>query len=463
MILDIKTPYNYRPYKWEIPAIQAFEKRKELWLNIHRRGGKDLLFFCALALPTAFERSGTYPYIWPTLKQGRDALWEGKDEDGRDILDYYVPKEMIVKKDNVDMKLTVRAIGGTSQIQIFGTNGGQYEALRGKPANDAFYSEFARQDPRVMEVVSPMLLKTGGRAAYNSTPNGNNHFKSGYYLAKNNPDSFALTATIEDTFDHQGNRLVTEADIQKERDKGKTEDYINQEYYCSFMQGVEGTYIGKQLQIAENDGRIGNFVYDESVPVITVWDLGVANFMAILFFQLIGNEVHIIDYHEASGFSFVYYAQVLKDKGYLYKKHWAPHDIKAREMGPDNSKEKRALSRLEKAEKVGIKFDVIDLITFENSIDNAMAIMSRCYFNKSNKGVNQLLTHLEQWGRRWNEQIQGYTDWERDDIHTHAGAAFRYMATVVMEGTHRVEGEYSQWEKERDAEALARASKYTGI
>lgn len=462
MNLEIDDPYNYKPYKWEIPIIQAFENKKELWLNLHRRAGKDLLCFCQFLLPSAFERPGTYHYVWPLLKQGRDAIWEGKDEDGRDILQYYVPQEMIAKKDNQDMKLTLYAIGGTSQIQIFGTNKGQYESLRGKPGNGVVYSEYSRQDPRGRDVVSPMILKTGGWSVYNSTPNGNNHFKEGYYLAKNNPNCYALTATVEDTFNHQGNRLITEADIQKERDDNRTDDYINQEYYCSFNQGIEGTYIGKQLQIAENDGRIGNFIYDESVPVYTVWDLGVANFMSIIFYQLIGNEVHIIDYHEASGYSFVYYAQVLKDKDYLYGKHWAPHDIKAREMGSDNSKEKRALSRLEKADKVGIKFDIIDRINFENSVDNAMAVMSKCYFNKRSKGVNQLITHLEQWGRKWNEQIQAYTDWERDDIHTHAGAAFRYMSTVVMEGTHSTKGQWSKWDEEQDAEALARANKYTG-
>jgi len=462
MNLEIDIPYNYKEYDWEIPAVKAFYEGKEIWLNIHRRGGKDLLCFCRFLLPSAFKRPGTYHYIWPSLKQGRDAIWEGKDEKGRDILKHYVPQEMIAHKDNADMKLTLYAIGGTSQIQIFGTNKQQYEALRGKPGNGVVYSEFARQDPRGRDVVSPMIRKTNGWEVYNSTPNGNNHFKAGYHTAKNNPNCYAITATIEDTYDHQGNRLVNEADIQKERDNNRTEDYINQEYYCSFAQGIEGTYIGKQLQIAENEGRIGNYVYDESVLVYTAWDLGVANFMTIIFYQLIGNEVHIIDYHEASGFSFVYYAQVLKDKGYLYQKHWAPHDIKVKEMGPDNSKEKRALSRLEKAEKVGIKFDIIDRISFENSVDNALAITSRCFFNNQSKGVRLLLTHLQQWGRKWNEQIQDYTDWERDDVHTHAGAAYRYMATVVMEATHSAQGKWSDWEAEQDAEAIRNSNPYTG-
>jgi len=277
-------------------------------------------------------------------------------------------------------------------------------------------------------------------------------------MAKNNPDCYAITATVEDTYDHQGKRLVTEADIQKERDKGKTEDYINQEYYCSFNQGIEGTYLGKQLQIASNEGRIGSFQCDETFPVYTAWDLGVGDFMAIIFYQLIGNKVVIVDYHEATGYSFVYYAKIMKEKDYYYDSHYAPFDIKNREMGAGSNKELRALSRLDKAEEVGITFEPVPKASFENSVDNARAIMSRCYFNIDNKDVRKLITHLEQWGRTWNDQIQDYTDWEAKNVHKHAGAAFRYMATVVTEETHTAD-----YDDSYDEDYKAKCSPYVGL
>lgn len=466
MNLDIRLPHNYKIYDWLIPAKIAFEQGKEIWLTIHRRGGKDLFSLSEILLPEAFEHPGTYQYVWPSLKQGRDSFWEGKDEKGRDVMEKYIPQEMIVHKDNADMKLIVASIGGTSQIQVFGTNKQQYIALRGKPSNGAVFSEYAFQDPRGEENVSPMLAKTGGWAVYNSTPNGNNHYKTGYYLAKQmakkkNSNFYTILATVEDTYGHDGKRLVTEAAIQKERDKGKTEDFINQEYYCSFNQGIEGTYLGKQLQIVTNEGRMLSLAYDESVPVHTAWDLGVGDFMTIIFYQMIGNWVHILDYLEATGYSFVYYAQKLKerheDKGFLYGSYYAPFDIKDREMGSLDHKETRALSRQEKAEKIGIEFEEVDRTSFENSVDNARAILRRCKFNTDSKGVRLLISHLEQWGRKWNDIVQEYSDWEAKNIHKHAGAAFRYMATVVMEETHTAE-----WEED-DYEAEARASRYTGI
>ena len=256
------------------------------------------------------------------------------------------------------------------------------------------------------------------------------------------------------------NRLVTEADIQKERDKGKTEDYINQEFFCSFNQGIEGTYLGKQMQLAYNEGRILSLAYEETVPVYTAWDLGVGDFMAIVFYQMIGNWVHIIDYLEATGYSFLYYAQKLKErteeKGYYYGVHYAPFDIKNREMGSDGQ-EIMALSRKDKAEKVDILFEDVEKTSFINSVDNARAIMRRCKFNSDSKGVRLLISHLEQWGKRWNDINMEYGDTEAPNAHKHGGAAFRYMSTVVTEETHTAD-----WD-DIDENYKNKCSEYVGL
>ena len=104
---DVILPYHYLEYEWEKPLVKAFKTGKEIWLVLHRRGGKDAFCWNRCAIPSAIQRPGTYQYTFPTLKQARDTIWEGKDEEGRDILDYYVPKGAIIKPDNADMKLTL--------------------------------------------------------------------------------------------------------------------------------------------------------------------------------------------------------------------------------------------------------------------------------------------------------------------------------------------------------------------
>jgi hypothetical protein len=406
--------------------IVAFEQGKEVWKTIHRRGGKDLFDLKEILLPEAFEKPGSYQYIWPSLKQGRDSFWEGKDEEGRDIMQYYIPQEMILHKDNADMKLTVASVGGTSLIQVFGTNDGQYIALRGKPSNGAVFSEAAFQDPRADEIISPMIRKTNGWRTYNSTPNGNNWYKQRWDLALKNQNCFCLLATVNDTYDHNGNRLITDADIEKERADGKSEDFIQQEYYCSFNQGIEGTYVGRQIQQARNDGRILRVPYDPSYLVDTFWDIGIGDKDAIWFVQRVGKEIRIIDYREQTGATWAYWARVFKDTEYLFGRHYAPFDIKNREKA---GKEEAAKTRLEWAKEVGIKFLITPDASFENGCDAIRGILNLCCFDEVKTAVG--VKHLEQWGRVWNKQEQRYTDFEKRDEHTHAGAAARYMAINI--------------------------------
>ena len=429
MNLDINIPYNYIPYKWEIPIVIAFQQGKELWKTIHRRGGKDLFELSEVLLPEAFEHPGTYQYVWPLLKQGRDSFWEGKDEEGDDIMRKYIPEEMILHKDNADMKLTVASIGGTSLIQVFGTNKGQFIALRGKPSNGAAFSEFAYQDPRGEEVISPMIRKSKGWKSFNSTPNGNNFYKDRWDRAKKNPDCYTILATVLDTYDHNGNRLVTDADLQKERDDGKSEDYINQEYFCSFNQGIEGTYIGKELQALENAGHITKVPYERELLVDTYWDLGVtSDSMAVWFVQQLGNEVRFIDFAEATASTFTYWKEIFQEKGYLYGRHFAPPDVRVKEMV---TKGAIAKTRLEHAADVGIKFEIVENCSHQNSVEVLRGLLPNCWFDeeKTRKGRR----HLEMWGKVWNDILQMYTGVEKRDEHHHAGAAARYAAISIRQ------------------------------
>jgi len=328
------------------------------------------------------------------------------------------------------MKLILHSIGGTSQIQIFGTNGQQYEALRGKPGNGVIFSEYSRQDPRGRDVVSPMLRKTGGWAVYNSTPNGRNHFKEGYDTAKQHPDRcYTLTATVEDTYNHQGNRLVSEANIQAERDDHRTEDYINQEYYCSFNQGIEGTYIGKELQELELAGHITKVLYEKELLVDTYWDLGVtSDAMAVWFVQQLGNEVRYIDFAEATASTFTYWKELLQEKGYLYGRHFAPPDVQVKEMV---TKGNVAKSRLEHAADVGINFEIIENCSHQNSVEVLRGLLPVCWFDEEKTRVGR--RHLEMWGKIWNDTLQMYTGVEKRDEHHHAGAAIRYSAISIRQ------------------------------
>src|SRR6185295_19624149 len=80
------------------------------------------------------------------------------------------------------------------------------------------------------------------------------------------------------------------------------------------------------------DGRITGVAYDDAAPVHTAWDIGYRDDTAIWFYQVVRNEIHVIDYHASSGQTIAFYTKLVSDKPYRYGQHWLPHDARAKTL-----------------------------------------------------------------------------------------------------------------------------------
>ena len=86
------------------------------------------------------------------------------------------------------------------------------------------------------------------------------------------------------------------------------------------LENVRGSIYGELITKLEDEKRIARVPYDPSYPVNTAWDLGYNDSTAILFYQNVGHAINIIDCYENSNQAFPHYAQVLKEKDYVYDK-----------------------------------------------------------------------------------------------------------------------------------------------
>ena len=432
----IAIPHNFMPYWWQIPSYNMLRDGflRGIWVD-HRRCGKDIRGF-NLIVEEMWNNPGLYYYVFPSQKQGRKILWEGyTDPDdlgvGHKFIEKFLPKGILCgKPNNTDMKFSLYTKGNRthSLFQIIGTDQNRYENMRGTNPRGVIFSEQARQHPGAWDVVRPILMKNKGWAIFQSTPNGKNHFKELYDKALKNPKWFTCRHTVDDTYDDHNRRLITKEQIAEEILMNMTEDFAQQEFYCSFMQGVEGTYVGRQMNDAELDGRILTLPYDPAYLVDTYWDIGVADFDSVWFVQQVGKEIRFIDYEEVTGKTWAYWARTLQEKGYLYGKHYAPFDIKNREKA---GKEEVAKSRLAWAGDVGIHFAITPRASFENGLQLIRGLLGLCSFDEKKTVVGR--KHLEQWGRVWDKREQRYKDFEAQNPHTHAGASSRYAAINIRQ------------------------------
>jgi len=207
-----------------------------------------------------------------------------------------------------------------------------------------------------------------------------------------------------------------------------SEYMIQQEYYCSFDKGIEGSYYGKLIQDAElcDPPRITSVPYDRSVPVHTSWDLGIGDSMVVWYFQLVGTEVHWIDYDEETGKGIDFmWQEVLQKKDYMYGTHYAPHDVGARSL-------QTAQSTLDFARDLGLIFKKLERTRIEHRITLTRAKLPNCWWDKEK--CERGLKALTQYHKEWDETHECYRDVPVHDWASHAADGFGYGCQSMAKG-----------------------------
>lgn len=415
--MDLTIPHEWAPRDYQLPLWSFLEQGGKRAVAVwHRRGGKDLfsLNWCCTSM---VQRPGVYWHLFPTYNQGRKIAWDGFTKAGRPFMSHF-PQELVSAKNNTEMKLTFKT-GGV--YQVVGTE--DPDRLVGANPVGCIFSEYSLQDPRAWDMVRPILAENEGWAVFIYTARGKNHGWKMLELAKKEiaaakkltiaPRWFAEVLTVNDT------RAVTPEAVQAERDDGMPEELIQQEFYCSFDAPIVGAYYARQMAAALFERRIGNIPWEPGLPVHTAWDIGVGDSTSIIFYQEYGMETRIIDYYEQSGEGLAHYVKILKDRDYVYGRHYGPWDLEVRELGTGKS-------RREVAQSLGLKFIVLKQHGVNDGIEVARNLLASCWFDE--KKCERLIEALRQYHKEWDEKNKCFKDNPLHDWTSHPADSFRYLA-----------------------------------
>lgn len=247
--------------------------------------------------------------------------------------------------------------------------------------------------------------------------------------------SIALEAYFSEL---QGKHGITLTDNQKAWYSAKWKvlgDNMKREYPSTpdeaFEQSIEGAYYAKQFSKIYADRRICESLKNDA-PVNTVWDIGVGDSTAIWFYQLIGNEIHIVDCYENSGEGLQHYMGILAKKGYKYGSHYGPHDIENREFGSGaRSRKDLAAEGFDiDGKRVKINFQVVPRKTIDDGIEDARRCLDVCIFDQ--KKCEPGIKALESYRKEWNDKLGCWRDRPLHDWSSHYADAFRYLAVVEI-------------------------------
>lgn len=411
---DLDVSYKYFPRPYQLPVFKALEEEKynRLLIIWPRRSGKDIVGF-NLMIRAAFRRVGTYFYVFPTFSSGRRILWNAITNEGAKVIDFLNP--IWIKRKN-EQRMEIELTNG-SLIQIIGSD--NYDnTIVGTNCVGAIFSEYSLQDENAWVYTKPIIDASGGWAAFLSTPRGRNHLYSLWEIAKANPEVwYSSMLTVRDT------KHVSEEEIQADIDRGEISwDLAQQEWYCSFTMGIDGSVYGTALDRMKHNEQIGNVPWQSNHKVHTSFDIG-NDGTAIIFFQVIGQSVNIIDSYQNSGEQLEFYVTYINSKPYTYGKHFFPHDMRVTEFGG------KKYTRLEKARQLGLKGEIVDSVSIEDGIEYVKSSMCKIWIDKV-KGA-PLIVAIENYRYEFDRKKNMYKNVPLHDKHSHFADSLRYMCLAL--------------------------------
>lgn len=417
--MEVALPHRFEARHYQADLFRAFfiDKKRRLISIIHRRAGKDKGAI-NLLIGAALQEVGTYLYLFPELNQARRVIWNGIDRDGMRFMDH-IPPSLIKRTNSTEMLVEFK---NGSIFQLGGSD--RYDSLMGTNPKGIVFSEYSLQNPMAWHYLRPILAENNGWALFVYTPRGRNHGFELYQAAKENQNWFLQHLGANDTRRQDGTPVINPSIIQEELDAGMPEELVAQEFFCSFEAAVPGSIYGKPLQKAEEEGRVRDFEIDKYLPVYTFWDLGISDSSAIWLLQPAGHELRLIYYYENMGEGLQHYVQKLEEirrqLGFnKYARHFAPHDIRVRELTSGRS-------RLETAQQFGINFDIAPNIPVVDGLQAVRNLFGRFFFHKTNCKFG--IEAVRAYARAFNERTRQYSSQPVHDWSSHGCDALRYLA-----------------------------------
>jgi len=349
--------------------------------------------------------AGRFAYLSPTYAQSKDVAWSY-------LKRFTAPIPGIEQRESELMVVMPNA----ARVRLYGAD--NYDRLRGGYNDGVVLDEYGDMHPSAWpEVIRPSLADRGGWATFIGTPKGRNHFHRIHQAALGDPDWYTLTLKASLS------GLLPEAELADMR-RMMSADQYDQELECSFDAAIRGAIYRQELAGVEDQGRLCGVPYDPAVPVWTAWDLGIGDATAIWCAQVVGREVHIIDYYEATGEALPHYVQWLDSRPYRYTYDLLPHDAGARELGTGKTREEQLRNN-------GRKVRVLPRQEVDDGINAAKMLLGRCWFDRERtERGRECLAHYR---RDFNDRLGIYKDVPVHDWSSHGADAFRCLAMGLRE------------------------------
>lgn len=214
---------------------------------------------------------------------------------------------------------------------------------------------------------------------------------------------------------------------------------------------VEGAIYYKQIEAAEEAGRICNVPYDPLLKVHVVVDIGYNDDTSIGMYQKVSSEYRLIDYIEGHQRTWDDYDNELRTRKYNWGKLWLPPDGFAKRIESQGKSSAMILGKL--GWNVAPKELILEnQLGVEEGIKLTRLNFHRLYIDKIKCAA--FIEHIKRYRRHINQTTEAEGSPVHDD-HSHAGDKLRYFMVNAKSMTNEDEVKIKPYQHSTPTSAYA--------
>lgn len=417
---------KFKPREYQERILDAWLNKgyKKILYILPRRAGKDYLAVYIAMLQCITKVCSVY-YALPTYSMAKKTIWDAISIEGEKLLDM-IPRELIDKIHQQDLKITF--VNG-SILRFIGADSYNTSLVGGNPQMIILSEGSLMQLEQIYAYARPILAANHGTIIVFGTPRGKNAFWHLYQTALTMPEWYVQKMGSDET------QHISDEVLLREKESMSHQIFL-QEYYSSFDCGIDGQIYGRELDKMKLENRIGFFEHQPQLQTHLAIDIGIRDATTILWFQVPqveGGPIFIIDSYSNTGLGLDHYAKIILDKPYIYGKMFAPHDISVRAWSDS------AITRYERAQQMGLPFEVLPQTDIQDGIDNVRMCFPRMHINES-KCVT-FLKALEGYRRTYDDEKQVYSAKPLHSWESNFADTLRYLCQSINKTKRGMTGE----------------------
>ncbi len=352
-------------------------------------------------------------YVAPTITMAKSVAW--------DYVKTFTEKLPNTKYNEAELRVD---FSNGSRLQLVGANDGG-QKLRGRYFDSCVLDETQMLSADLFnQIIRPALVDRNGLegehtwCVFIGTPQLQNYFYQIFEYAQKTEGWYSVVLPVSET------KVVPESELEQAK-KIMGEDAYEQEFECSFNANISGSFYGKLMQKAYDEGRIGKVDEDLDLETEVYLDLGMNDNTAMWFVQRHKHEYRFIDYAEFNGEGLQYLADFLEKRGYVYSRIVVPHDIRVKELGT-------GVSRLEIMQSLGVgNIEIAPKLPLNDGIESVRHNFDNFWFDETKCAEG--IQHLKAYTKVYDARHRIYRNRPKHDNASHSADALRYG--MVMGGS----------------------------